>query len=361
MMHKTKAALQSCQCHYGIFKQSQHTRISAGGQSIDGAQKYELPRNQRVKKFIISKKQCSLLDTVFLNKLYSFDESFLVYKICAIYGKRPNTLIIIFGEINTKGNWITLVCISIINNFKWKVISFNNFNCLITGNLNHFIIYSVIDFFGNLRWRRLISPLIEATTKPAVLSPSSLTFSSSSIKSNGTRETICCDLLFLEPVAMTVFPFDWWHSVYAKIKHNQGLKVAFTLFYVKCMPPFRVKHECQRPGVLGTTAEASNHKPLIGVTVMAGSQHTQTHPKFTWLFLGTPAGTSCTPVVLRTTAATEDDARAEFSGWKLTFAAKIRTESSISASWTCPDSMTLWSLLGTDISYLNEMVGGSHA
>lgn len=102
-------------------------------------------------------------------------------------------------------------------------------------------------------------------------------------------------------------------------------------------------------------------KPLIGVTVMAGSQHTQTHPKFTWLFLGTPAGTSCTPVVLRTTAATEDDARAEFSGWELTFAAKIRTESPLSASWTCPDSMMLWSLLGTDISYLNEMAGGSHA
>ena len=63
------------------------------------------------------------------------------------------------------------------------------------------------------------------------------------------------------------------------------------------------------------------------------------------------------PVVLRTTAVTEDDARAEFSGWDLTFAAKIRTESPLSASWTCPDSMTLWSLLGTDISYLNEMAG----
>ncbi|HBK4615512.1 TPA: host cell division inhibitor Icd-like protein [Klebsiella michiganensis] len=94
---------------------------------------------------------------------------------------------------------------------------------------------------------------------------------------------------------------------------------------------------------------------------MADNQSTQTRPEFTWLFLGTPAGTSCTPVVLRTTAVTEDDARAEFSGWDLTFAAKIRTESPLSASWTCPDSMTLWSLLGTDISYLNEMAGGRHA
>ncbi len=38
MMHKTKAALQSCQCHYEIFKQSQHTRISAGGQSLTRVQ-----------------------------------------------------------------------------------------------------------------------------------------------------------------------------------------------------------------------------------------------------------------------------------------------------------------------------------
>lgn len=310
MMHKTKAALQSCQCHYQKLKQNKNTRVNVGGQILDRAQKYKLSRNQRVKKLIILKKQHSLLDTVFLNKFNSFDESFLVYKISAIYGKRPNTFITIFGEINTKGNRITFIRISIVNHFKWKVISFNNFNRLITGNLNHFIIYSVVDFFGNLRWRRLISPLIEATTKPAVLSPSSLTFSSSSIKSNGTRETICCDLLFLEPVAMTVFSFDWWHSVYAKIKHNQYLKVAFTLFYVKCMPPVMVKHKWQRPGVLGTTAEASNHKPLVEVTVMAGSQHTQTHPKFTWHFLSTSERyPTAKPLVIYVNASSEQEAR----------------------------------------------------
>lgn len=124
-------------------------------------------------------------------------------------------------------------------------------------NIKH---HSLAASLACLRCRRLISPLIEATTKPAVLSPSSFTFSSSPINSNGTLETICCDLLFLEPVAMSVFPSDWWHSVYAKRKHNQYLKVAFTLFYRKCMPPVMVKHKWQRPGVLGTTTEASNQK-----------------------------------------------------------------------------------------------------
>ncbi len=35
---KTKAALQSCQCHYQIPKQSQHTRVGAGGQSLNRVQ-----------------------------------------------------------------------------------------------------------------------------------------------------------------------------------------------------------------------------------------------------------------------------------------------------------------------------------
>lgn len=77
------------------------------------------------------------------------------------------------------------------------------------------------------------------------------------------------------------------------------------------------------------TYRASDHKPLIKVTVMADKQHTQTHPKFTWLFLGIPKGQTCTPVVIRTTADTEEEARAWYPRWDLTFAAKIRSECSL--------------------------------
>ncbi len=38
MLNKTKAALQSCQCHYQMFKQEQNTRVSAGGQSLSELQ-----------------------------------------------------------------------------------------------------------------------------------------------------------------------------------------------------------------------------------------------------------------------------------------------------------------------------------
>lgn len=68
-------------------------------------------------------------------------------------------------------------------------------------------------------------------------------------------------------------------------------------------------------------------KPLIGVTVMADKQHTQTHPKFTWLFLATPKShPGCSPIVLRFDTDTEENARAAFPGWEMVFAAKIRAE-----------------------------------
>ncbi|HEY2455556.1 MAG TPA: host cell division inhibitor Icd-like protein [Scandinavium sp.] len=63
---------------------------------------------------------------------------------------------------------------------------------------------------------------------------------------------------------------------------------------------------------------------------MADQQSTQTCPKFTWLFLGEPKGQTCTPITLRTQADTEEEARAAFCGWDLTFAAKIRTQCSLS-------------------------------
>lgn len=60
---------------------------------------------------------------------------------------------------------------------------------------------------------------------------------------------------------------------------------------------------------------------------MADQQHTQTHPKFTWLFLATPKRHAAVcPIIVRFNADTEENARGAFPGWDLVFAAKIRTE-----------------------------------
>lgn len=59
---------------------------------------------------------------------------------------------------------------------------------------------------------------------------------------------------------------------------------------------------------------------------MAFTHSTQTRPKFTYLFLGTPSDLpTCTPTVLRAEADTEAEARFKFIDWNLTFAAQIRT------------------------------------
>ncbi|EMS1340521.1 host cell division inhibitor Icd-like protein [Salmonella enterica] len=89
--------------------------------------------------------------------------------------------------------------------------------------------------------------------------------------------------------------------------------------------------------------------------------------KFTWIFLGTHPGDTVAPVVLHTSADTEEAARAEFPGWDLTFAAKIRTESPLftsggvlSAVWLDKESFTLWELIGSDVSYVRKMAGMHH-
>ena len=96
-------------------------------------------------------------------------------------------------------------------------------------------------------------------------------------------------------------------------------------------------------------------------------KNTTTHPqgrdshdlnKFTWLFLGTPKGETCTPIVLRTTAVTEEDARADFPGWELTFAAKIRTESPLIYHWLDTDSLSQWSVIGVDARQSLEYLVG---
>ena len=80
---------------------------------------------------------------------------------------------------------------------------------------------SSLDF---LRSRRLISPFAAVTKKPAVLSPSSLSDSMSSITSWGIRTVVICDFAFFAPVAITDTPWIRCMSVYAKKILKKGLR-----------------------------------------------------------------------------------------------------------------------------------------
>lgn len=132
------------------------------------------------------------------------------------------------------------------------------------------------------RWRRLISPFAAVTKKPAVLSPGSLSCSISSITSCGILTVVICDFAFFAPVAISGSPKNWCMSVYAKKMIKKGLKCISPVSKLKSKGKIHLKE--QRPAVLATHAGRLT-KPLNEVTIMAGTQHTQTHPKFIYTFL----------------------------------------------------------------------------
>ena len=75
---------------------------------------------------------------------------------------------------------------------------------------------------------------------------------------------------------------------------------------------------------------------------------------FTWLFLATYADPKKLPVVLRTQADTEEEARAYLAGdFSLSFVAKIRTESPIHECWVDSESGTLWQIMSDGIPPLS--------
>lgn len=207
------------------------------------------------------------------------------------------------------------------------------------GNQNDHWSGSSFDF---LRCRRLISPFAAVIKNPAVLSPSSLTFSISSRSSSGSLTDTCKDLLFFLPVAITESLVGRWCSVCTKKNLIQlltwcspvNILVVFTKLIKWCR--YCEAQPDARPGW------ASNHN-VSWSNIMACSHDTQTRPEFTYLFLGTPSDKpNVTPVVLRAEANTEQQARSHFLNWDLVFAAQIRTKAPCRLQLTDGDDHFSW-------------------
>lgn len=180
---------------------------------------------------------------------------------------------------------------------------------------------SALDF---LRWRRLISPCAAAIKNPAVLSPSSLTFSMDSKSSRGNLTDTCSDLLFLLPVAITESYTIRWCSVCTIIFLIQSLTwcslvdtlVVFTLSVSWCI--HGNAPQCSNTG------RASNHNVTEAYT-MALQHSTQTRPKFQYLFLAVcRSDLNAKPHRESVTAHSEQDARRSLAGqFVLSFAGRI--------------------------------------
>lgn len=131
-------------------------------------------------------------------------------------------------------------------------------------------------------WRRAISPRMAVTMNPALLSPSSFTDSMPSKASCGIRIEICFDLSLIVFFAMCILLNKRCDSVYTKKNHKKYLtcdSVDFNLNHTSVRGCKR-----QRPELFAAVAGRLT-KPLNEVTIMAGTQHTQTHPKFIYTFL----------------------------------------------------------------------------
>lgn len=178
----------------------------------------------------------------------------------------------------------------------------------------------------------------------------SMQVSIASTKSYGNRIPLYADLLFLCPVAISKSRYWCFNtpehtggSHNAKVfKHKQldgcdvvDLKCLNTLSTGKAQEvsnAAKPRGALTLSGLLTTSVISSNEAAMKDhITHPQGrdSDNQKLMPAYTWLFLGTPKGQTCKPVVIRTTADTEEEARAWYPRWDLTFAAKIRSECSL--------------------------------
>lgn len=281
MINKTKAAMQGRQCHYQKLKQSQDTRVNAGGQSLSAP---------------------------------------------VITGTAPLAR---FGGMSKSGH-----SRQGYTNFSAHLQTTHKLGCLGSTAMQHtpgksrsFDRYPDIGYhslsasLAFLRWRRLISPRIEVTINPALLSPSSLSDSISATTSCGTRTVKSCDFAFLLEVAITDSFDVWCVSVYAKKSYAQCLKCVSLECSFKTEGETHLTNSEARQ--CSNTNRASDHN-VTEAYIMACIQHTQTRPEFTWRFLSASERyPTAKPLVIYVNASSEQEARDTMPGVNLIFAARL--------------------------------------
>ncbi|ELF8210890.1 host cell division inhibitor Icd-like protein [Escherichia coli] len=176
------------------------------------------------------------------------------------------------------------------------------------------------------RWRRLISPLTAVTINCALLSPSSKFFSKSATTSCGNLAFNCCDLLFVEPVAITESSLSWCDSVYTKKISEKGLKCDSLADRLKTNGAM---HQATTPRSGGTHAGrlTTNDSNSIEAAMRNYTRHPQGRDshnlnKYIWRFI---ALSTAQPRVIHIVATSEQEARQQSpAGCVMIFAARIR-------------------------------------
>jgi hypothetical protein len=120
-----------------------------------------------------------------------------------------------------------------------------------------------------------------------------------------------------------------WVPVYTKKEDKKILMWVPVCIYTGCQLVDCDHQKDKAPQVVGHLAGLLTTSVITSNEAAMKNNTTSSQPKFTWLFLGTPKGQTCTPVVIRVAADTENEAREWYSRWDLIFAAKISSECSL--------------------------------
>lgn len=258
MAQKTKATIPGRQCSTENREQNQHTRPAAGGQSLSAP---EITGTAPLARFTPV-----LAFTPWRGTALQHTQSpeFSVATISQIVGCILNTRQYFpqWGECEPVAGTLilrtSLGCVQILLLCS-PVLGRSNIEC--RGQRNFAPADFIQDFgssFAFWRWRRLISPFAAVTRNPAVLSPSCLKSSISSITSWGIRTVVICDFAFFAPVAITETPYVRCISVYAKKIKEKGLKC------ISLWASLNIKGDIHlssaKPGSARNTNRASNHR-----------------------------------------------------------------------------------------------------
>lgn len=179
------------------------------------------------------------------------------------------------------------------------------------------------------RWRRLISPCIDAMMNCDVLSPDSFTDSMAFTISCGTRAFRACDFAFVVPVAISIPLLDWWGTVYTEKAQIKLLTWATPKEYSGPHLEVVKVHKCKAPQVSLPLAGllTTNDRKRIEVAMLNHTTHPQGRDshnlnKYIWRFI---ALSTAQPRVIHIEATSEQEARQQSpDGCVMVFTARIR-------------------------------------
>lgn len=179
------------------------------------------------------------------------------------------------------------------------------------------------------RWRRLISPCIDAMMNCDVLSPDSFTDSMAFTISCGTRAFRACDFAFVVPVAISIPLLDWWGTVYTEKAQIKLLTWATPKAYSGPHLEIIKVHKCKAPqvslplaGLLTTNDSNSIEVAMLNHTTHPQGRDSHNLNKYIWRFI---ALSTAQPRVITIEATSEQEARQQSpDGCVMVFAARIR-------------------------------------